>query len=123
MKKLNSIPYQRNLQTHQEDRNPHSDRLERADKLRQNLKLNQLVSNSEHYRKHNSPDANKLRGIQNQNQLFLSKNYRGKHGEETVVKQDLTKLPSQNGSSTQNSSQRRQLSKTASSPKLVHSNQ
>jgi hypothetical protein len=34
MKKLNTNPYQRNVQTQQEDRNPRPDRVERVDRLR-----------------------------------------------------------------------------------------
>jgi len=78
MKKLNSNPYQRNLQQ-QDDRNSRPDRIERVDRLRENLKLNQYAMNAEHYRKHNSPDANKLRNFQNQNQFFPSKNLKPKN--------------------------------------------
>jgi hypothetical protein len=40
MKNLNSNPYQRNVQTSQEDRNLKSERLERMERMRENLKLN-----------------------------------------------------------------------------------
>ena len=78
MKKLNSNPYQRNIVTSQDDRNPRVERVERVDKLRQNLQLNQYSNNTDNFRKHNSPDANKLRAFQNQNQVFISKNYKGR---------------------------------------------
>ena len=124
MKKLNSNPYQRNIPTQQDDRNSRPDRVERVDRLRENLKLNQYALNTEHYRKHNSPDANKLRTFQNQNQIFASKNYKGRNTpEENLVRQDTIKLQPQNQPITNNTGHFRQLTKTASSPKLLQNNQ
>jgi hypothetical protein len=73
MKKLNSNPYHRNYQTGQDDRTAlRNDRPERPDRLRDNNpsnnnKLNQFVSNTDNYqnRKHNSPDAMRVRPTNN----------------------------------------------------------
>lgn len=81
--------------------------------------------NTDHYRKHNSPDANKLRNFQNQNHFFLSKNVKPKNPQEdNTARQDYNKVQLQtNQPTTQSTGHFRQLPKTASSPKLLQQTQ